>query len=260
MDIQHDDVLIELETCDTQPARGPHIVSTAEHAFRLSEAVAELGSSSASDWLRLAAGVVAVEINLQSYDTSIFMCGSAFEYYGAHSFVASMMARELTRFLYIWASLENLVYVSDNRPRSPTIRKLLDEYETQFARPLHFDCNAFHLKDCLIRRSRAFKQCRDDFDEDYGKTASSVFAFITKLRNALVHGAMQQASAPKWGGEPSTELSVLTCAQRLTLFTIQMLLLLRHSDEELYARNLDGDKADMPASEVLPYIHWEDFS
>lgn len=232
--------ILEIDTC----RRGLVMRDVASHANQLRMTLLSPDGVISEDtvWLSLVAGLERVSINLQKHDPSIYMCGSAFEFYAAHSYCSSQLMLEVTRFLYCWAALEAFVgELPGRKPKVPEIRKRLTRAEAVHGRPVHFDCVADHLRSCLIKRSSAFKDYEDELEADYGISVASVFHFVSRIRNGLAHGLLKEPRAAQWGGRPADDLAFVTCCQRVVLFTIQMLAVEQLSDGKVSRHLFDGD-------------------
>jgi hypothetical protein len=221
--VSGEQIRIDLAVCEPTDRV---MVTLEEHAYALAQRLREPGIwNSACEWLEVAAGLGAVDVDLAAYDRSLFMCGSAFRYYEARSSVAGRIVTEITRFFFLWGGLE--AYVGElpkGRPKIPEIQRLLRQSPARrLRRPAHFSCTAGELRH-FICSSESYRHLAPHFNaKSYGSDPRVVIAAIGKLRNGLVHGNLSIPESRQWGGRPRLDLSAIRCAGRIVLMVIQML-------------------------------------
>ncbi|MEV6514987.1 hypothetical protein AB0M37_04270 [Micromonospora chalcea] len=143
----------------------------------------------------MAAGLEKVEINTAAYDRSIVYCGAAWEYEEASSTTYSRWQTELTRLLYIYAALEEIVrgFRSDLPEGSPALPAALGIIRHEARTPLfHFERVLAHLKQhvddsFLSRNMKVVNAFKSKAGEPPGATALRVGV---QFRHLFAHGAL----------------------------------------------------------------------
>lgn len=223
------------------------------HAWDLGELVADWAIESGgqlavhdrlADWLRLAGGLDAVEIDTGRFDRSLVMCGRAPEYEGARSDAVSAIQTEFTRLLYVWCAYEEF----RRQARTDLVEKgeatdhacrdwLIDRWDGEL--PLHYRC--------ALRGVRRLAAGSDSYRELARYTNPSPkypevilgLRVAGQLRHHLAHGRLVHPTPAEWGGRPDREIAVARGGTRLLLFSLQMLLatLTRHNGIEVEFRD-----------------------
>lgn len=255
-------------------APGSRVRGLDEHSFSLGEILYSRGSSeteldfpewnNAGDFLRLAAGVLRVEINPFLFDVTSIFCSSAGDYQDAKSKVVSDYQTEIIRFLFTWSAFETIVDAlkplgwKDGRPRAVG-RLLASRFEPE--KLLHYDCAMLGLRKLSKSDISLFSLKDTDFEPSgsYGESGVGI-KLVSQVRNRIVHGAVEFPEPTDWGGPADEGLHLARLARRLVLFTIQMMLVTNYSSSglmlERYNHELDVG-TEIEIESLLRTIHIE---
>ena len=224
-------------------------------------------------WLRMAAGLHFVDLDLHEFDHS-FMCGEAMDYEEAAGWVASLYATEYTRLLYTWNATELFV----KHLALPPVKEapgwinaatlVLKKYwEQSAALPDHYAGVLRHLKDhvkadpALGKRKRLVGALEET---SWRGQSGLLLAASHQLRHVPAHGNLQIPEPDRWGEDMKEReaspaaLHVPRLGVRGLLFGLQMVLVailpedLRLGDDfrgEWFVR--DGDRNWIEATHPL---------
>ena len=221
--------------------------------------------SDAAEWLELAAGVQKVDVLTGSFDQSLMFCGSAMDYEDARSECLSMLAGQLTMFIFVWGAFETVGNMI-NPPSIPAaLRKhgensLVDRVICllRSEKPFPVYTRAFDCLNKIINRVPHYQRFRRSppLPAFMGNTGVGI-DFVRRIRNQFAHGAAKFPRPDDWGEnaatKPSVDESIIGHCTLITLFTIQMLLKQHFVGEALEVRGPDGEEADI--HEVLETLH-----
>jgi hypothetical protein len=159
-------------------------------------------------WLRMAAGLAQVIVDLRSFDVP-FMCDSAMEYEEAANRAASLFVTEYTRLLYVWNAAEvllgsmSLPEVSGAKGVFNGAAAHLTEHWSQ-ALPSHYSGLLSHLED-HIQRDPALagdqRLRRSMKERTWRGPQATLLSASQHLRHVLAHGALQMPGPDAWGDE-----------------------------------------------------------
>ncbi|MFZ4131139.1 hypothetical protein ACOZEM_24825 [Streptomyces cellulosae] len=228
-------------------------------------------------WLRVAASLQLVDVDMSYHAPDVRLCGRAYEYYSATSDLTSAYTTEYTRLLYSWSAVERLLHLL-NLPGLPTfpghdrVRGTWNKAtyllaEEWHGRPLeHYSCTLTHLRhhvdeDDFLRSNR---RLAGKFTvRPWRSVMGILLAVANELRNTPAHGDLSIPAPVTWGEDRSGELPPALHVPRLAvrglLLSMQMLIeaVLESGDHWLeQAQPCDGwwalsdsgtwDRADSP--------------
>lgn len=267
------------------------LVDLHEHCFLLSGLMAEMYKApprssgahddgwswfSAGDWLKLAAGVQKVEIDTSRFDETVMWCNSAWAYESKRSELLSQFATRLTTFNFVWGSLETVIKIikppyvpSSIKKRANAIDNAIFYLKNEDARflriPLYDDTLA-RLR-LVLRTSSQYKDLVREFKIDSFRSVPGLGAHIIRIiRNDFAHGSATFPEPDDWESKDVLNselrhLDLIETSSRLTLFTIQMLLLAYFKNSHFgieCLRDEDGMNYEEDIEMVLRVIHIND--
>ncbi len=193
-----------------------------------------------AQWLRMAAGLSYVDVDMAYGDGPSFMCGRAAEYDDAASDLASRWATEQTRLHYVWNAVERLLTtmelpaVTDAPGRFNGATLLLKDNWAGRRELPHYKCVARHLREHVERDPSMISNSRlaKAFEESPWRGDSGVLlAAGNQMRHPTAHGDLMVPMPETWGdgdpGEPGVQLQLHAprLAARGLGLSIQMLLI-----------------------------------
>jgi hypothetical protein len=200
-------------------------------------------------WLRMAAGLRYVDVDVAYGEPMLMLCGRADEYHEAASDTASSFVTEQTRLLYTWNAVERLLKLLRLPPvdeaSAPYNRatQLLRDYWTGRDLPSHFNCVLKHLRAHAEGDSwlKSEKRLLAAFEErDWRGTSGMLLAAANQLRHLPAHGDLDMPEPVTWGPGytgPEEYVAPLLHAPRLAVrglaLSFQMLLLARNPSASL---------------------------
>ena len=153
--------------CEDAPEQP--LLPLADHAYALHRLMCEDDFSHshralgpAADWLILAAGVKSVSIVTNGLDEQDAYCSNIFE--EERGAAASAVATELTRHLFVWGAVEQLmqpVLGGSKRDENP-VKMLIRKVDREGEQLVHDDCVSRHLFSALEA---------SDFDDEFSSAA-----------------------------------------------------------------------------------------
>jgi hypothetical protein len=211
----------------------------------LDEARVSLGRAAVDDWplieqwLRMAAGLEHVAVDLASFDAP-YMCSTAMDWREAADRLASLYTTEYTRLLYAWNATERFLK-SLNLPEVPEARGPFNAATSAIARgwhgplPDHYEGIVRHLKTHVDpdpslagneQLSRAFEET------GWRSRGGILLAAAHQLRHPPAHGALAIPGPKVWGRDrPEVErlpsaLHIPRLGVRSLILSLQMLLVM----------------------------------
>lgn len=185
------------------------------------------------DWLNMAAGVSKVEIVTEKYDSSIYLCESALAYERDRSYLWSELSQELISFNFIWGSLEYLIKdMCDKYGKASTTMRgriflrnnykydVIPEYEISYYRLLEF------------MLSNMSEEIPNDFDDE--SFIAKGLILTSKVRNMFAHGSRGLPEIEDYSEGLSIDIELINLSSRITLFIIQMILIIKYYDSNEY--------------------------
>ncbi|MFG1855998.1 hypothetical protein ACGFJT_29490 [Actinomadura geliboluensis] len=217
-----------------------------QHAWKLADWLEDLSrvqnSRSLNDelwqmsvnWLQMAGGLSSVQIDLDPNGDAA-MCAEAWEYVDASSQGASAQQTELTRLLYVYASLENLVRscdsnVGDSGSIMPSIRRVFQAAEP--GPPWQYSAVISHLESHIRDNHTLWskEKVRRTFTP-YQGTSSVIIGLQVgvQLRHLLAHGDFNMDIEPfdsddGWLPPEDTHVCTIRTATSAMLISMQTLL------------------------------------
>jgi hypothetical protein len=202
-----------------------------------------------SQWLKAAAGLRCVDIDLAFGEPYLEMCPAADAYFAAASNVASAFMTEQTRLHYSWNAVERLLEVLslDAVPAAPgrynAATKRLNDYWVDRSLPQHFDCVSQHLRqhvqhDPGLKDQRRLQKALTE--TPWRGPSGTPLSLASQLRHLPAHGDLALPEPATWGEDepaPNEHLGQRLHAPRLAsrglLLTIPMLLIASRPDAGL---------------------------
>ncbi|MFD4226747.1 hypothetical protein [Streptomyces sp. NPDC058545] len=193
-------------------------------------------------WLRVAASLQVVDVDMSYHAPDVQYCGRAFEYSSAVSDLTSMYATEYTRLLYTWSAVERLLKIMDlpSLPTFPGHKKIVGTWnkatyfltQRSHGEPLeHYVCTMKHLRRHVDQdvSLKGNKRLVGKFSVlPWRSTPGILLAVANELRNTPAHGDLSIPEPTGWGEEQSRDLPVTLHVPRLAvrglLLSLQMLI------------------------------------
>ncbi len=223
----------------------------------------------ASDWLDVAAGLVAVECVVGRFDDSLMYCEAPREYANERGRLLNEVVRQLSVLSFVWGAFETALAVW--RPpglgsgKVRAARQFLAEagaqregwslpvgYEPLLSRFLAKVSNLDVLDDRDLMRLEGLKT-----DPVAGQGLGAVYL----IRNHLAHGSLLLPEPGGWIGSGEAPLCpcVVETATRLVLLSLQMLADLSHPGATVDAYCVPHSDAEdpefLPLSDVVLELH-----
>lgn len=244
-----------------------HIESLSDWLFRTYEVMGAVDSehptgwSSVQNWLRMAAGLRRVEIDLSTFGA--FMCNGAEEYENAVGEATSRQHAYLTRLLYLYMAIENATSTIDPRADGdgktfPIAQSILARHREGLFR--HETCAHVHVMkhvrlDAQLSESKLSTVSLEN--PQYPGLPSLQIA--ARFRNLYAHGGLQtpilrrRRADNSWDPDPGRRSCAIDYACRCILFTLQRLFivalqknLLTSEVKEFYVVGGEGLGGDDP--------------
>ncbi|MEU4821368.1 hypothetical protein AB0H37_05795 [Actinomadura sp. NPDC023710] len=186
------------------------------------------------DWLRMAGGLSSVQIDLDPNGDAA-MCADAWEYVDASSQGASAQQTELTRLLYVYAGLENIVRTCDPTVGNsgsimPAIRRVFQT--ATLDTPWHYSTVVSHLESHISDNQTLWEKekVRRTFTPYQGTSATIVGLQVgIQLRHLLAHGDFSVYTEPfdaddGWLPPEDAHVCTIRSATSAMLISMQALL------------------------------------
>ncbi len=188
----------------------------------------------AGQWLKAAAGLSWVDLDMYGDSVGREMCGTVWEYESAQNLVKSHFVTEQTRLQYVWNTTERLMKVlhpgrgKHASPRYAEAAESLDEAWADRELPGHFSCVVRHLRAHLIR-DPAYAHDNALAAPLADPAAGSLLLCANRMRHIPAHGDVVLPEAQDWGDriDPTDHLRLLHAPRlgsRALALSIQMLL------------------------------------
>lgn len=246
-----------------------------EHARNISIALNYIsrycnkGYEKTSNWLWLASSIQHVEIDRILYDDSFCWCRPAYKYEEEKQLFHSKLINELTTFLYTYSAIESLI-TEINPNACPFANGKINAAKffilSNFSKKFNFIkyyCETIGL----IRKITSISTLKEytafistDLCTDINGIA---LKFIYKVRNSLAHGSYEFPEPDEWRwGSIAVEPEIILLSTRCLLFSVQMLLLSLHGENNTLVEindaylNEDFDDDDLYKNSVFPVNHW----
>lgn len=213
----------------------------------------------ANQWLRMAAGLEHVEIDLASFDAP-YMCGTAMDYQEAANRAASLFVCEYTRLLYTANATELLLGAMD-LPPVPGITGMFSKAAARVTAaftdtpPSHYRGILRHLRDHIERdpNLRSDKRLMDALQERPWRGESALLLSVSQqLRHVLAHGALRMPEPERWDHEECDDVEPIELARlhvprlgvRGLLLGLQMVLWTLLSEDS----RTSSERAEIPVA------------
>ena len=257
------------------------LIDLQEHCFRLSILLGQLDQFdflSASDWLTIASGIESVKVNTSKFDYDIMYCGSAYDYEEKRSELLSQLSTRLTIFNFVWGSFESTAK-SFSLPALPKYLKrgsgsIVDRsiwyLKQHYGLKPHiafYDDTLYLLRQLLEVNEFYSNYCKEIKLHNFADVSGLGLHIVRKIRNELAHGSAVMPLPDDWGEDAKKvleseyrHLNLIDAGTRITLFTIQMLLLAIVGENNVNVRclsNAEGEKIESSVQLALCQIHLE---
>jgi hypothetical protein len=190
-----------------------------------------LNWSHASAFLKLASSVTGVNLDTARFDDSVAWCSSASEYHFAHSELLAELVRELSVFNFIWGAFETVVKIM-NLPSVPKSSSIIDAACHYLKRNFesiphvqHYDEAVFDLRSLLLIDKQYGVTEKDFRTGAYVGPSSIGIHIVRRIRNKFAHGTLNIPEPEGWTGKKSLDSTLFNTSSRITLLTIQMLVI-----------------------------------
>lgn len=219
-----------------------------------------------AEWLRFAAGLGKVTLDVAAFDISAMYCGAAADYDDRRSQICSAVATSLTRFLFVWSGFESLVDCAFTRSDVKKCGGKVRVAVTQLV------ASGVQLNGYRESLSALYKLLSTDFRDKsdlrrltLSKGSDFLGAGLTAvyaLRNELAHGgfsfpgAGEALSAAELATLPDVRRIEISC--RITLFSMQMLAINLFPDATLETSGLSSieqDGSELRLGDMLRRVH-----
>lgn len=198
------------------------------------------------EWLNLAAGVVNVKIVPRLYDSTIYWCGTAMDREEERGKLWSEFTKELTIFNFSWGAMESYIKIvcpelydqKGKIRKNATIeraKKYLSEVCPLSDIPEYTD--AYNMLFELM-----LKKMPNEIPGDYYGVSYNVkgLSLAKCVRNLFAHGARRLPDLDEVDDFQIEDIDLVLdtkmihFATRAILFTLQLLLIRRYSDSDLF--------------------------
>lgn len=190
-----------------------------------------LNWSHASALLKLASSVTGVDLDTARFDDSVAWCSSASDYHFARSELHAELVRELSVFNFIWGAFETVVKIM-SLPSVPKSNSIIDAACHYLNRAFdsmshvqHYEETVFDLRNLLLM-DQQYGITEKDFKQGAYTGPSSIgIHIVRRIRNKFAHGTLNIPEPEGWTGKRSLDSTLFNTSSRITLMTIQMLVI-----------------------------------
>ncbi|WFD11314.1 hypothetical protein [Tepidibacter hydrothermalis] len=208
------------------------LVNLDKHCYRLSKFLGMQGYNTVSDWLEIASGILTVEYNTLRFNDDILYCGSIYDYEKNNNILHKDFITELTRFSFIWSSLESIINII--KPKQHEIYKgkinsicyfLKEEYDCLEPTVIYYEKYLNKLIEKIEENKNfldAYKRIKTQ--ENIEKSGQGLF-IIYKIRNMFAHGSLTIPRAQDYTFETVTDVEIINISSEIVLLSIQMILI-----------------------------------
>jgi len=242
-----------------------------QHCYDLAEAMGTIEPYDSmfvvSEWLRVAAAIKNVDIDWIRFDASFGWCSGADNYELAKEKIMQKFVTNLTVFMHAWGAVEAAIEAISPPPHPDKSK------QGKISSACHYICTYFcncltitpYLEVVgqfygLVSKSPSYEELMDQFTtrNGIGPEGFGLFA-VYKLRNKFAHGDMIFPEPDAEHRIISDAPSVVECATRIVLLSIQMLVLVHCADKGFrIERPLSEDDVETPLTEWLRILHYQE--
>jgi len=207
-----------------------------------------LCSDSVFEWLRIAASIESVSVNMLTFGEGVMYCSAAAEYEDRRSDLLSEVLHDQLRFTYVWGAFETLAKIVE----PPAVPKSVKPRSSMVDRVAYHLRGTFDLRNCA---PWGYNQWLHDLKVSLGPSdrfrigkhfalttcagySGLAISIVRHIRNQFAHGVVNLPEPEEWTGEKPAALSVLKLSTRLVLLSMQMLLLAEHPDPYWTGENI----------------------
>ncbi|MCF5858518.1 hypothetical protein [Aeromonas veronii] len=241
-------------------------IATLSHIIFSTEDIAKWGG--VYQWLQIAASLESISINTIKYNQSFGWCSHSDEFDLARDQLLTEFTEKLAVFNFVWGALEAAIEIV-KPPKNPNKSKqgkisdtcfwLSSFNQTESIPELFTQTEKFRT---LAKQVIGYKRVESRMSEVtyFGISGIGLYS-VYELRNLFAHGSME-FPYPDGDNKPvCIETSLVECATRIVLLSMQLLMLKHFPTPESYEIfitsspcSLDGD---MSLSHALRMCHLE---
>ncbi len=219
--------------------------------------------SNAAEWLDIAAGIENVSVLTGYYDDSLMMCGVARQYEDKRSELITQLTTWLAIFSFVWGSLETVIKII-NPPKIP--KKLKPGQQSPIDQAIFYLKNEYEPEKLLTFYNETTAELRETLKKlSYHDSILDLFKLephvgisgvginvVRRIRNKFAHGTLAMPIPGAKEDIQFLDAKLIALSTRITLLTIQMLLLAYLKD-----RYFDVERHDdfgEPITENIYYV------
>lgn len=220
-----------------------------------------------SEWLRVAAAIKNVDVDRIRFDASFGWCSGADNYEIAKEQILQKFVTNLTVLMYTWGAVEAAIEAISPPPHPDKSKR------GKISDACHYICAYFRNRLTitpylefvgqfygLASKSPSYEELMDQstMRNDIGHEGIGLFA-VYKLRNKFAHGDMIFPGPDAKHRPISDAPSIVECATRIVLLSIQMLVLVHCADRGFrIERPSSEDDVETPLTEWLRVLHYQE--
>ena len=223
----------------------------------------------ATGWLELAAAIDSVQVDTLEFATGVNWDSVVRHYQAKRSELLSEVATALTFFTYLWMAAEQVIEVL-NLPAVPRSLKrggtslidralfylkcrMADDHE--WGGMPGYRESIGRLEHSLAQDRRYRNALKGLSMEPHMNRWGMGLHIARRLRNVVVHGALQLPEPEDWSATEPRDVEVIEVSARLALFAIQLLLIAAHEEGGMVHARFTSDTARGVATASLRTLH-----
>jgi len=191
--------------------------------------------SDAAEWLDVAASIKHVSVLTGYYNDSLMWCGDARDYEDERSELMAHLTTQLAIFSFVWGSLETVIKVI-NPPKIP--KNLKPGQQSPIDQAIFFLKNEYEPEKLLTFYNETTAELRETLENlSYNDSILDLFklkpylgisgvgiSVVRRFRNKFAHGTLTMPIPRVKEELQFLDAKVIALSTRMTLLTIQMLL------------------------------------
>jgi hypothetical protein len=236
-----------------------------QHCYDLAEAMGTIEPYDSmlvvSEWLRVAAAIKNVDVDWIRFDTSFGWCSGADNHNLAKEQILQRFVTNLTVFMYTWGAVEAAIDTIIGKTKRRKVIRACHYVSTYFRKHLMIAPYPELVSQFCVLASKS-----PSYGELVGKIKSRTAVepegfglfVVYKLRNEFAHGDMVFPEPDNEHRPISNDPSLIECATRIALLSVQMLALVYCADKGFkIERPLSKDNSEIPLTEWLRVLHYK---
>lgn len=240
-----------------------------QHCYDLAEALVSVRPGEMyqmSEWLRIAAGIKSVDLDLIRFDDQFGWCSGADRYELARQDILRKHVTSMAVFLFVWGALEAAVEAISPPPHPDKSRQgKINSACHYISKYFKTDLTIRPYREVLcqftglLSRSASFQRLAADLNlpTHMGEEGFGLF-IVYKLRNEFAHGDTIFPVPDDEHRPISEDPTIVKLATRIVLLSIQMLFLIRYVDEAITIDRLSRcENPEIPLNEWLRILHYK---